>query len=392
MCWYEEIEEEPSTSIRVIQRHRIYREPEYSYSSSYRLVTRSPSPPPRYSRSSYTTITRTRRHTRSYEVIPERNRSLSIRSARKDGKQDKSSNRHRFSMTTLRGYQQPELSKKLYKIIKNENVVIGAYESAGRERVSIASQLSDWGEATGDESVSDISDKLGVLLSEIGEQEDIFAQSLEEYRGVLKQIRNTESSVQPSRDSRNKISDEIQKLKYKDPSNTKLVTLEQELVRAEAQNLVAEAQLSNVTRQKVKEAFDLHTAAIIERAEKQIILAQHARRLFNLLDDTPIVPGDAVKPYEQSTAARDILNDAEGDLRAWEPSVYPITSNASHMGQNLVPKPETVAVGQQQEAAPGADEVGAAETEARPAVEPEAVGNRESVATDVNESGTIATA
>jgi hypothetical protein len=179
---------------------------------------------------------------------PRRNRSLSIRSARKDGKQDKSSNRHRFSMTTLRGYQQPELSKKLYKIIKNENVVIGAYESAGRERVSIASQLSDWGEATGDESVSDISDKLGVLLSEIGEQEDIFAQNLEEYRGVLKQIRNTESSVQPSRDSRNKISDEIQKLKYKDPSNTKLVTLEQELVRAEAQNLVAEAQLSNVVR------------------------------------------------------------------------------------------------------------------------------------------------
>ncbi|KAF3395502.1 Sphingolipid long chain base-responsive protein LSP1 [Talaromyces pinophilus] len=325
-------------------------------------------------------------------LTPPTNRSLSIRSARKDGKQDKSSNRHRFSMTTLRGYQQPELSKKLYKIIKNENVVIGAYESAGRERVSIASQLSDWGEATGDESVSDISDKLGVLLSEIGEQEDIFAQSLEEYRGVLKQIRNTESSVQPSRDSRNKISDEIQRLKYKDPANTKLVTLEQELVRAEAQNLVAEAQLSNVTRQKVKEAFDLHTAAIIERAEKQIILAQHARRLVNLLDDTPIVPGDAVKPYEQSTAARDILNDAEGDLRAWEPSMYPITSNANEMGQNLVPKPETVAAGQQQETAPVADGVGATETETRPAVEPEAVGNRESVATDVNESATTATA
>ena len=71
--------------------------------------------------------------------------------------------------------------------------------------------------------------------------------------------------------------------------------------------------------------------------------------------------------------------------------MYPITSNASDIGQNLVPKPETLAVGQQQEAAPGAD-VGAAETEARPAVEPEAVGNRESVATDVNESATISTA
>lgn len=318
------------------------------------------------------------------------NRSLSIRSARKDGKQDKSNSRHRFSMTTLRGYQQPELSKKLYKIIKHENVVIGAYESAGRERVSIASQLSDWGEATGDESVSDISDKLGVLLSEIGEQEDIFAQSLEEYRGVLKQIRNTESSVQPSRDNRNKISDEIQKLKYKDPSNTKLVTLEQELVRAEAQNLVAEAQLSNVTRQKIKEAFDVHTAAIIERAEKQIILAQHARRLVNLLDDTPIVPGDVVKPYDQSSVARDILNDAEGDLRAWEPSMYPVTSNATEMGQNLMPKPETVAAGQEQEAAPVEPAVGATESSAPTATATTTA--PEAVATDVNEPAAVATA
>ena len=151
-------------------------------------------------------------------------------------------------MATLRGIQQPELSKKLYKIIKTESHAIGAYDSAGRERASIASQLSDWGESTGDDSISDISDKIGVLMSEIGEQEDLFAQNLEDYRAVLKQIRNTESSVQPSRDHKAKIADEIQKLKYKEPTSTKLVTLEQELVRAEAQNLVAEAQLTNIVR------------------------------------------------------------------------------------------------------------------------------------------------
>ena len=151
-------------------------------------------------------------------------------------------------MASLRGIQQPEMSKKLYKIIKSENHAIGAYESASRERISIASQLSDWGEATGDDSISDISDKLGVLLAELGEQEDSFAQNLEEYRGILKQIRNTESSVQPSRDHKAKVADEIQKLKYKEPQSTKIVQLEQELVRAEAQNLVAEAQLTNIVR------------------------------------------------------------------------------------------------------------------------------------------------
>jgi hypothetical protein len=108
-------------------------------------------------------------------------------------------------MASLRGIQQPDLSKKLYKLIKSENHAIGAYESAGRERVAIAQQLSEWGESTGDDAISEVSDKLGVLMAEIAEQEDLYAQQLEEYRGVLKQIRNTESSVQPSRDHKAKV-------------------------------------------------------------------------------------------------------------------------------------------------------------------------------------------
>ncbi|KAL8759009.1 MAG: hypothetical protein Q9199_001097 [Rusavskia elegans] len=236
-------------------------------------------------------------------------------------------------MASLRGMQQPELSKKLFKIIKSENHAIGAYESASRERISIASQISDWGEATGDDSISDISDKVGVLLSEMGEQEDLFAQNLEDYRSVLKQIRNTESSVQPSRDNKTKITEEIQKLKYKEPQSTKLVQLEQELVRAEAQNLVAEAQ----TRQKLKEAYDLHSAAVIERGEKQVLLARHMRRLVQLLDDTPLVPGDVRPAFEHSAQARQVLNDAEEDLREWQPSFDPIPSSATEMGSNLMP-------------------------------------------------------
>ena len=177
-----------------------------------------------------------------------RNRSLSVRS-KKDGAAGGSGaggGKHRFTMATLRGMQQPELSKRLFKLIKMENHSIGAHDAAGRERVGIASQLSDWGEATGDDAVSEVSDKVGVLMAELGEQETTFAENLEDYRAVLKQIRNTESSVQPSRDNKSKVTDEIAKLKYKDPQSPKIAQLEQELVRAEAENLVAEAQLTNV--------------------------------------------------------------------------------------------------------------------------------------------------
>jgi seryl-tRNA synthetase len=173
-----------------------------------------------------------------------RNRALSIRS-NKNGSSS-SNTRHGFSLSSLRGTVQPELSKKLYKLIKTENNLIQAHEAAGKERLSIATQLSDWGEATTDDAISDISDKIGVLLSEIGEQEDLYAHNVDDSRAILKAIRNTEKSVQPSRDHKAKIADEIAKLKAKEPESTKLVTLEQELVRAEAENLVAEAQLTNI--------------------------------------------------------------------------------------------------------------------------------------------------
>jgi ABC-type transporter Mla subunit MlaD len=108
-------------------------------------------------------------------------------------------------MSSLRGIQQPELSKRLYKLIKTDNHAIAAFESAGRETQSVASQLSDWGESTDDDGLSEVSDKLAVLLAEVADQEDLFAQNLEDSRGVLKQIRNIESSVQPSRNQKTKV-------------------------------------------------------------------------------------------------------------------------------------------------------------------------------------------
>lgn len=72
------------------------------------------------------------------------------------------------------------------------------------------------------------------------------------------------------------------------------------------------------TRQKLKEAYDAEFLATIERAEKQIILARHGRRLLELLDDSPIVPGEDRGPYFHGAQARQILNDAEDDLKDWQ--------------------------------------------------------------------------
>ena len=65
-------------------------------------------------------------------------------------------------------------------------------------------QLSIWGEAC-DDDVSDVTDKLGVLIYEIGELEDQFVDRYDQYRVTVKSIRNIEASVQPSRDSESPI-------------------------------------------------------------------------------------------------------------------------------------------------------------------------------------------
>jgi hypothetical protein len=65
--------------------------------------------------------------------------------------------------------------------------------------LAIQQQLSIWGEAC-DDDVSDVTDKLGVLIYEIGELEDQYVDRYDQYRVTIKSIRNIEASVQPSRD------------------------------------------------------------------------------------------------------------------------------------------------------------------------------------------------
>ncbi|POS84690.1 hypothetical protein EPUL_005259 [Erysiphe pulchra] len=245
-------------------------------------------------------------------------RALSTRS-NKSFNTGSASIRYDFSLSTLRGTIQPELSKKLYKMIKTEKHLISSHDSVAREQVLVASQLSDWGESTKDDTISSISSKIGILLSELGELERSYARSLDNSRSILKTIRNTEKSIQPSRDAKAKVLDDISRLKAKDPGSARLITSEQEYIRAEAENLVAEAQLTNITRSKLKHAYMTEFASIIERAEKQIIIASHGFRLLNLLDDSPILPGDRLRDFPYAGQARQVINDVEDDLKEWQP-------------------------------------------------------------------------
>jgi len=101
-----------------------------------------------------------------------------------------------------------------------------------------------------------------------------------------------------------KITDQIAQLKYKDPNSPRIVVLEQELVRAEAESLVAEAQLSNITREKIKSAFTYQFDALREHSEKLALIAGYGKHLLELIDDTPVTPGETREAYDGYEASK----------------------------------------------------------------------------------------
>jgi hypothetical protein len=59
--------------------------------------------------------------------------------------------------------------------------------------------------------------------------------------------------------------------------------------------------------------------------------------MLNLLDDTPIVPGDAHPAFGGGEMAREVLNDAEDELRNWQANIEPIHSYAGALGAGAMP-------------------------------------------------------
>jgi hypothetical protein len=132
-----------------------------------------------------------------------------------------------------------------------------------------------------------------------------------------------------------KITDQIAQLKYKEPNSPKIVVLEQELVRAEAESLVAEAQLSNITREKIKAAYTYQFDALREHCEKVAIIAGYGKHLLELIDDTPVTPGETRPAYDGYEASKAIIQDCEDSLTNWVAQNAAVSSKLSTRARTL---------------------------------------------------------
>jgi hypothetical protein len=68
--------------------------------------------------------------------------------------------------------------------------------------------------------------------------------------------------------------------------------------------LVAEAQLSNITRQKIKAAYNYQFDSMREHCEKLAMVAGFGKHLLELIDDSPVTPGETRDAYDGYEASR----------------------------------------------------------------------------------------
>lgn len=107
------------------------------------------------------------------------------------------------------------------------------------------------------------------------------------------------------------------------------------MVRAEAESLVAEAQLSNITREKLKAAFQYQFDALREHCEKVALIAGYGKHLLDLVDDTPVTPGETRQAYDGYDASKAIIQDCEDALTNWVSSKAVVKSDLSTRSHTL---------------------------------------------------------
>ncbi|KAG7132337.1 Sphingolipid long chain base-responsive protein PIL1 like [Verticillium longisporum] len=206
----------------------------------------------------------------------------------------------------------PDLAKKLSQLVKMEKNVMRSLETVAKERMEVAQQLSIWG-------------RLATKM---------FPTSQTSWEFCCKQ-KITDQIAQLKNSGKQKITDQIAQLKYKEPNSPKIVVLEQELVRAEAESLVAEAQLSNITREKIKAAYTYQFDALREHCEKVAIIAGYGKHLLELIDDTPVTPGETRQAYDGYEASKAIIQDCEDSLTSWVTSNAAVSSKLSTRSRTL---------------------------------------------------------
>lgn len=162
-----------------------------------------------------------------------------------------------------------------------------------------------------------------------------FQDSVDQYRETLKSISVKESSLQPGRDQKRKIKDQIERLQNSYSSMDKLNNLKEQLAQLEEFTAPDEAEMNNFKRIATREGLYLLLNGMHAMASKSDIISTFGKYIVDELDVEPVKVGEERRPYEKAEKTKRIQDDAERAIEQWNPDKAKVRRTlTAHHGHN----------------------------------------------------------
>ncbi|KAF1797360.1 Eisosome component PIL1-domain-containing protein [Mucor lusitanicus] len=204
---------------------------------------------------------------------------------------------------------------------------------ADDNRVS-ANNLMTYGSVLGDD-LTDVTSRLGHLLIQWSNILMEFQDSVDQYRDTLKSITVKEASLQPGRDQKRKLRDQIERLQNSLSSMDKVNNLKEQLAQLEEFTAPDEAEMSNFKRIATREGLYLLLNGMHAMSSKSDIISTFGKYIVDELDVDPVKAGEERRPYTGAEKTKRIQEDAQRAIEQWNPDKAKVRRTlTAHHGHN----------------------------------------------------------
>lgn len=162
-----------------------------------------------------------------------------------------------------------------------------------------------------------------------------FQDSIDQYRDTLKSISIKEASLQPSRDQKRKLKDNIERLQGSLSSLDKLNNLKEQFEQLEEFTEPDEVEMNNFKRIATREGLYLLLNGMHAMASKTDIVSTFGKYVVDELDVNPVKPGEERQSYTAMDKTKRIVDDAKKAIDQWNPDKTKVRRTlTSHLGRN----------------------------------------------------------
>ncbi|KAF7306982.1 Eukaryotic translation initiation factor 4e [Mycena indigotica] len=227
------------------------------------------------------------------------------------------------------GQQYSSSTTPIQRIITVEKGAALDLDSLGRDSKAMSKELYTWGQGEAAD-LKDVTDRLAYMNFVLGALSTTLGEKINGARGPMKNLRTIEAAVQPRRNLRASLQQQINRIEQDQPRGMekRLAELQQKLKDAIAEDQPQEAELALSKRQAIRTSETQKWEAIREFGEKLVILAQAATPVIEAL---PKFPPTVETPYTGTLAtgaARAALQRALDNYKTGQIDL-PIVSTAS---------------------------------------------------------------